>query len=248
VTEVPDSEVLGPGVADAPTGGWRTATVSGVRRPIQRSVELRLDVHDRVDHLPGQHYVVRLTAEDGYTAQRSYSVASAPGDPLIELFVERLDDGEVSTYLSDVVEPGDDLEVRGPIGGWFVWDGETPALLLAGGFGVVPFVAMVRTARDLGRTDLLRIAVSSRTLAELPYAEELMDAGALIVLTREGHGIRPSGRLTAAELVPLWEPGQTAYVCGSASFAEAASQLLVGMGVPAADIRVERFGPTGAPG
>jgi ferredoxin-NADP reductase len=247
VTEVPDSEVLGPGVADAPTGGWRTATVSGVRRPIQRSVELRLDVHDRVDHLPGQHYVVRLTAEDGYTAQRSYSVASAPGDPLIELFVERLDDGEVSTYLSDVVEPGDDLEVRGPIGGWFVWDGETPALLLAGGFGVVPFVAMLRHARALGRSDLLRVAVSSRTLAELPYAEELMDAGALIVLTREGHGIRPAGRLTAAELVPLWEPGQTAYVCGSASFAEAASQLLVGMGVPAADIRVERFGPSGAP-
>jgi ferredoxin-NADP reductase len=247
VTEVPDSEVLGPGVADAPTGGWRTATVSGVRRPIQRSVELRLDVHDRVDHLPGQHYVVRLTAEDGYTAQRSYSVASAPGDPLIELFVERLDDGEVSTYLSDVVEPGDDLEVRGPIGGWFVWDGETPALLLAGGFGGVPFVAMLRHARALGRSDLLRVAVSSRTLAELPYAEELMDAGALIVLTREGHGIRPAGRLTAAELVPLWEPGQTAYVCGSASFAEAASQLLVGMGVPAADIRVERFGPSGAP-
>jgi ferredoxin-NADP reductase len=247
VTEVPDSEVLGPGVADAPTGGWRTATVSGVRRPIQRSVQLRLDVHDRVDHLPGQHYVVRLTAEDGYTAQRSYSVASAPGDPLIELFIERLDDGEVSIYLSDVVEPGDDLEVRGPIGGWFVWDGETPALLLAGGFGVVPFVAMLRHARALGRSDLLRVAVSSRTLAELPYAEELMDAGALIVLTREGHGIRPAGRLTAAELVPLWEPGQTAYVCGSASFAEAASQLLVGMGVPAADIRVERFGPSGAP-
>jgi ferredoxin-NADP reductase len=240
------ADVLGAGVADAPTGGWRTATVSGVKRPIQRSVQLRLDVHDRVDHLPGQHYVVRLTAEDGYTAQRSYSVASAPGDPLVELFVERLDDGEVSTYLADVVEPGDELEVRGPIGGWFVWDGETPALLLAGGSGVVPFVAMLRHARALGRSDLLRIAVSSRTLAELPYAEELMDTGALIVLTREGHGIRPAGRLTAAELVPLWEPGQTAYVCGSASFAEAASQLLVGMGVPAADIRVERFGPSGA--
>jgi ferredoxin-NADP reductase len=247
VTEGPDPDVLGPGVVDAPTGGWRTATVSGVRRPIQRSVELRLDVHDRVDHLPGQHYVVRLTAEDGYTAQRSYSVASAPGDPLVELFVERLDDGEVSTFLADVVEPGDELEVRGPIGGWFVWDGETPALLLAGGYGVVPFIAMLRHARSLGRSDLLRIAVSSRTLAELPYAEELLDAGALIVLTREGHGIRPAGRLTAAELVPLWEPGQTAYVCGSASFAEAASQLLMGVGVPAHDIRVERFGPSGAP-
>ncbi|SNR63406.1 Ferredoxin-NADP reductase [Blastococcus mobilis] len=208
-------------------------------------MQLRLDVHDRIDHMPGQHYVVRLTAEDGYTAQRSYSVASAPGDPLVELFVERLDDGEVSTHLTDVVEPGDELEVRGPIGGWFVWDGETPALLIAGGVGVVPFVAMLRHARAIGRADLLRIAVSSRTMAELPYTGELLDAGALIVLTREAHGIRPAGRLTAAELVPLWEPGQIAYVCGSASFAEAASQLLVGLGWPPSGIRVERFGPSG---
>ncbi|HZB19608.1 MAG TPA: FAD-binding oxidoreductase, partial [Blastococcus sp.] len=146
-----------------------------MRRPLQRSVELRLDVLDRIDHMAGQHYVVRLTAEDGYTAQRSYSIASAPSDPLVELFIERLDDGEVSTYLADVVEPGDELEVRGPIGGWFVWDGETPALLVGGGYGVVPFVAMIRHARELGRLDLLRVAVSSRTLAELPYAEELMD-------------------------------------------------------------------------
>ncbi|MGZ4538725.1 MAG: FAD-binding oxidoreductase [Blastococcus sp.] len=239
------TEVLGPGVVGAPTGGWRTATVAGVRRPIQRSVQLRLDVADRVDHLPGQHYVVRLTAEDGYTAQRSYSVASAPGDPLVELFVERLDDGEVSTYLADVVEPGDRLEVRGPIGGWFVWDGGTPAMLLAGGSGVVPFVAMVRHARALGRLDLLRIAISTRTLASTPYADELAGAGALIALTREAHGIRPAGRLTAAELVPLWEPGQTAYVCGSESFAEAATQLLMGIGMPPETIRVERFGPTG---
>ncbi|MEU2348145.1 FAD-binding oxidoreductase [Modestobacter sp. NPDC049651] len=228
----------------APSGGWRTATVAGLRRPIRASVELRLDVHDRVDHLPGQHYVVRLTAEDGYTAQRSYSIASAPGDPLVELFVERLADGEVSTYLADVVEPGDELEVRGPIGGWFVWDGERPALLVGGGTGVVPLVAMVRHARALGRLDLLRVAVSSRTLAELPYADELAEAGALVVLTREAHGIRPAARMTAMDLLPLWEPDQTAYVCGSAGFAEAASQLLVGMGVDPGVIRVERFGPS----
>jgi ferredoxin-NADP reductase len=244
---VTESAILGAGVPDAPAGGWRTATVSGVRRPIQRSVELRLEIADRVDHLPGQHYVVRLTAEGGYTAQRSYSVASAPGDPLIELFVERLDDGEVSTYLADVVEPGDELEVRGPIGGWFVWDGETPSLLVAGGYGVVPFIAMLRHAKALGRESLLRIAVSSRTMAELPYADELLEAGALIVLTREAHGIRPAGRLTAGELVPLWEPGQTGYVCGSASFAESASRILVDLGFPPADVRVERFGPSGAP-
>jgi ferredoxin-NADP reductase len=236
---------MGVGGPVAPAGGWRTATVAGVRRPIQRSVELRLDVHDRIDHLPGQHYVVRLTAEDGYTAQRSYSVASAPGDPLVELFVERLDDGEVSTYLADVVEPGDELEIRGPIGGWFVWDGESPALLIAGGSGVVPFVSMLRHARAIGREDLLRIAVSARTLAQLPYADELVAAGALIVLTREQHGLRPPGRLGAAELIPLWEPGQTAYVCGSASFAQSATQLLVESGRPPSSIRVEQFGPTG---
>jgi len=218
-----------------------------VTRPFPRAVVLRLDVVDRVRHMPGQHYVVRLTAPDGYTAQRSYSVASSPEDPSVELCVERLDDGEVSGYLADVVEPGDVLEVRGPIGGWFVWDGATPALLLGGGFGVVPFVSMLRTAHELGRADLLRIAVSSRNLAGLPYAEELLGGGALLVLTREAHGIRPPGRITAQDLVPLWEPGQTAYVCGSASFAQAAADLLVGMGVPPSSIRVEQFGPTGPP-
>ena len=228
----------------APSGGWRTATVAGVRRPIARSVELRLDVRDRVDHLPGQYYVVRLTAEDGYTAQRSYSVASAPGDPLLELFVERLDDGEVSTYLADVVEPGDELEVRGPIGGWFVWDGETPALLVGGGSGVVPLVAMVRHARATGRPDLLRVAVSARTLAELPYAEELVEAGALVVLTREAHGIRPASRLTGMDLLPLVEPGQTVLLCGSTGFAGAAGRLLVELGVDPSAIRVEQFGPS----
>ncbi|MEI4270645.1 FAD-binding oxidoreductase [Klenkia sp. LSe6-5] len=230
--------------APAP-GPWTTATVSGVRRPLPRTVQLRLDVAGRVDHLPGQHYVVRLTAEDGYTAQRSYSVASPPSDPLLELFVERLDDGEVSTHLADVVEPGDTFEVRGPIGGGFAWDGETPALLVGGGTGVVPLVAMVRHARATGRQDLLRVAVSARTLAELPYADELQAAGAVVVLTREAHGIRPPARLTAMDLLPLWEPGQTAFVCGSAGFARAAGDLLVGLGFAPGSVRVEQFGPSG---
>jgi ferredoxin-NADP reductase len=240
----PDGELAG--VPDAPRGGWRTATVVTTDRPVARAVRLRLDVADRMDHMPGQHYVVRLTAPDGYTAQRSYSIASAPDDPLLELCVERLDDGEVSGFLGDVAEPGDELEVRGPIGGWFVWDGETPALLVAGGFGVVPVVSMIRTAIAHGRTDLLRVAVSGRTLADLPYTEELLAAGAQILLTREGRGVRPAGRLTEADLLPLWEPGQTAYVCGSASFAEAASQLVVAMGFPPGRVRVERFGPSGS--
>jgi ferredoxin-NADP reductase len=209
------------------------------------AVALRLDVPGRAPHLPGQHYVVRLTAEDGYAASRSYSVASAPGDPLVELYVERLDDGEVSGYLADVVEPGDRLEVRGPIGGWFTWDATGPAVALGGGSGVVPLVAMLRHAREVGREHLLRLLLSARTLAELPYADEL--AGQPLVLTREARGARPPGRLTADDVAPLVRafPDAAAYVCGSAAFAEAASRLLVDLGVPAERVRVERFGPSG---
>jgi ferredoxin-NADP reductase len=238
------AELHGAGVA-APSGGWRTATVAEVTHPFPDAVVLRLDVADRVEHMPGQHYVVRLTAPDGYTAQRSYSVASAPGEPLVELFVERLPDGEVSGYLADVVEPGDVLEVRGPIGGWFVWDAVSPALLVGGGTGVVPLVSMLRTARVTGGTDLLRIAAAARRYERLPYADDLADAGAVLALSREVRGIRPAARLSGDELVPLWEPGQTAFVCGSAAFAESASQLLLALGFAAADVRIERFGPTG---
>jgi len=207
---------------------------------------LRLDVPDRIQHLPGQHYVVRLTADDGYTATRSYSIASAPHDPLIELYVERLDDGEVSPYLVDAVEVGDELEVRGPIGGWFVWDGETPAVGVAGGSGVVPLVSMLRHAEHVGAMDRLRLAVSSRTLAELPYAAELTSAGAVLALSREDSAAgRAAGRLLATELEPLVTAGATYFVCGSAGFAEAASTLLMRVGVAAADVRVERFGPSG---
>jgi ferredoxin-NADP reductase len=236
--------LLGAGPA-APAGGWRTATVAEVSHPFPDAVVLRLDVADRVEHMPGQHYVVRLTAPDGYTAQRSYSVASAPGEPLVELFVERLPNGEVSGYLADVVEPGDVLEVRGPIGGWFVWDAVSPALLVGGGTGVVPLVSMLRTAVATGGTDLLRIVAAARTVERLPYADELAGAGAVLALSREPRGIRPAGRLSGDELVPLWEPGQTAYVCGSAAFAESASQLLLVLGFAATDVRVERFGPSG---
>jgi ferredoxin-NADP reductase len=226
---IEDGAPLGARGPLAPSGGWRTARVLEIDRPVPQGVRVRLEVADRIDHMPGQHYVVRLTAPDGYTAQRSYSIASPPSDPQVELFVEQLEDGEV----------------RGPIGGWFVWDGDMPALLVGGGTGVVPLVAMLRTARDLGRTDLLRLAVAARAWRELPYAEELADAGALIALSRERRGIRPPGRLGGDEIVPLWEPGQTAYVCGSPSFAESLSQLLLQLGFAAADVRIERFGPSG---
>jgi ferredoxin-NADP reductase len=229
----------------APIGGWTTARVVEVLHPTARSVVLRLDIANRVDHLPGQHYVIRLTADDGYVAQRSYSIASAPAEQLVELWIERLEDGEVSGFLAEVVEPGDDLQVRGPIGGWFVWDATTPAVGVAGGSGAVPLVAMARHAAVLGRSELLQLAVSARTLQDLPYPDELAAAGATIALSRTDQPGRPAGRLTAAELQPLVVTGATTFVCGSAGFAEFASSLLVELGCPSADVRVERFGPSG---
>ena len=244
----PGSAIGGPGPA-APSGGWRTATVRQVLHPHPRAVLLRLQVPDRVDHLPGQHYVVRLAAPDGYTAQRSYSLSSPAEDPLVELYVERIDDGEVSSYLADGVAVGDELDVRGPIGGWFVWRGTTPALGIGGGTGVVPLVAMLRHARATGTTDLLRLVAAARTWDDLPYATELRDAGAVLALSREDRPDgRARGRLTPAEVAPLLAdrgPGWTSFVCGSAGFAESASLLLTDLGVPAGDVRVERFGPSG---
>jgi ferredoxin-NADP reductase len=228
------------------TSGWRRAVVTEVHHPHPRAVVLRLQLPDRLPHLAGQHYVVRLTAEDGYAAARSYSLASAPADPLLELYVEELADGEVSPYLASAVEAGDELEVRGPIGGWFVWPGRTPAVGVAGGSGAVPLVAMLRHARRLGTTDLFGLAVAARTRAETPYVDELVAAGALLALSRETSPTgRPAGRLTAAELAPLLRPDATYFVCGSAGFASAASDLLLGLGVEARAVRVERFGASG---
>jgi ferredoxin-NADP reductase len=229
----------------APSGGWRVATVREIEHPTTRSVRLRMEVPDRVDHLPGQHYVIRLTADDGYVAQRSYSVASPPSDPQIEFWIERLEGGEVSGFLADGVEVGDKLDIRGPIGGWFVWDGATPAVCVAGGSGAVPLAAMLRHAQDVGRGELLRLAVSARTWGDVPYGDELVAAGAVVAITREPYGDRPAGRFTAAELMPLVRHDVTGFVCGSAAFADGASELLMSAGVPAERIRVERFGPSG---
>jgi ferredoxin-NADP reductase len=239
----PDIE-LPRGTRRAPAGGWRTATVREVRRPSPLGVVLRLEVPDRVDHWPGQHYAIRLTAEDGYTAQRSYSVASAPHDPLVEFYVERLDDGEVSGFLADVVEPGDELEVRGPIGGWFVWTAQQPMLGVGGGSGVVPLVAMLRHARHVGRPQLVSLAAAARTAGELPYADELRAGGARVSLSREAVDGRPAARIDAsvlAELVPSTGP---CYVCGSARFTGAMTELLGEVGVDVRRIRVETFGPS----
>src|SRR3954452_20416714 len=147
---------------------WQAATVVAVWQETPSAKTFRLALPSPLPFLAGQHYVVRLTAPDGYTASRSYSVASAPdGGHEIELTVERLEHGEVSTYLHDVVEVGDELEVRGPIGRWFVWNGDTPALLVGGGSGGGPLRAMLRLPRRTSRSDLLRVVVSARTPEDL---------------------------------------------------------------------------------
>jgi len=227
---------------------WQAATVVKITDETSRAKTFRLRLEKPETHLAGQHYVIRLTAPDGYTASRSYSIASPPdGTPELDFTVERLDDGEVSAFLHEVVQPGDELEVRGPIGGWFVWEGQTPALLVGGGSGLVPLMAMLRLARRTGRSDLVRLIVSVRSPGELLYAAELPSAETSIVYTRKNPpGVaRPPGRLTAADLHHVPE-GTTAYVCGSTGFANHATDLLIDLGIPASDIRVERFGPTGS--
>lgn len=227
---------------------WQTARVLDVRDETPRARTFRLALSEPRPHLPGQYYVVRLTAPDGYTASRDYSVASAPDDTAeIELTVERLDDGEVSEFLHDVVVPGDELEVRGPIGGFFAWDATGPALLVGGGSGVVPLIAMLRHARRLGRPDLVRLVVSARSPGDLYYADELPGPETTVIYTRQAppDAGRAAGRLAVADVAQLVRGGETAYVCGSPGFADAATAVLVEAGVPVESIRVERFGPSG---
>jgi ferredoxin-NADP reductase len=224
---------------------WTTGRVDEVERIGDHLVRLRLEVADRVDHLPGQHCVIRLRAEDGYTAQRSYSIASDPADPLVELMVECLPGGEVSGFLHDEVRVDDVLEVRGPIGGWFTWTGDVTAIGVGGGTGVVPLVAMQRYAARLGLIDRLRLVVVGRTLAELPYAQELLAGGALVALTRENLGDRVAHPPYPFEVEPLVDGVERGYVCGSVGFASYATRLLGEAGVRSDVIRVEQFGATG---
>jgi ferredoxin-NADP reductase len=232
---------------DAPSA-WQGATVVAIRPETARAKTFRLRLARPTPHRAGQHFVVRLTAPDGYTASRSYSVASPPGDGgEIELMVERLPDGEVSTFLHDEVVVGDELEVRGPIGGWFVWDADGPALLVGGGSGVVPLMAMLRLARARDRSELVRLVVSVRSPDDLAFASELPGPETTILYTRAAPAgwPRPIGRVDRGDLEALVDPTATAYVCGSSPFADATTDLLVELGVPVDRIRVERFGPTG---
>jgi ferredoxin-NADP reductase len=256
--DLPPLPTLGPVSRRVPPGGarreWQLGEVLEIRDETPRARTLRLWLPRGYPHVPGQHYVVRVTADDGTQASRSYSVASAP-DPApgpgthIELTIERLDDGALSPYLHDDVRVGDRIEVRGPFGGWFVWKGDTPALLVGGGSGVVPLMAMLRYWRREGERVPLALVVSVRSPEDLYYKGEY-GPETTVVHTRVAPpgATRPPGRLDAATLAPLVAElapqGAVAYVCGSAGFAETASHLLVETGMDATAVRVERFGPT----
>jgi ferredoxin-NADP reductase len=238
---------------------WRLGEVVEAVPETPRAKSLLLEVPGWEGHRAGQHVDVRLTAEDGYQAQRSYSIASAPEDERIELVVDRLDDGEVSPYLTDVLMAGDRLELRGPIGGWFTWEAEEggPLLLVGGGSGVAPLMAMIRHRAAVGSEVPCRLLYSSRSFEEIIYREELETLasrdGALEIfhtLTRS----RPEGwtgydRRVDAEMLEEvgWSPEESplVFVCGPTSFVEGVADALVGLGHDPARIKTERFGPTG---
>jgi len=236
-----------PPVEQRAPGKWQIATVVAIKRESVRVKSFRLELPMWMEHLPGQHYDVRLTAPDGYRAQRSYSIASSPLDRgEIELTIDRLADGEVSPYFHDVLEEGDQVEVRGPFASYFVWRGEQPVLLVGGGSGVVPLVAMLRHRRRTMPELPMRLVYSVRIPEELIYAEELGEETTL-TFTREapagwsGH----TGRIDAELLAGSATPDAIAFVCGSNGFVEAAVGLLLAGGFEPGRIRTERFGPTG---
>jgi ferredoxin-NADP reductase len=230
---------------------WLVGEVTETVTETPRVRTLALDVPDWSGHRAGQHVDVRLTAEDGYQAERSYSLASPPGErPAIT--VERLDDGEVSPYLVDEVVPGDRFELRGPIGGWFVWDAEgarDPVFLVAGGSGVVPLMAMLRHRRAVESTVPAKLLYSSRTLEDVIYRDELETIGAEVVhtLTREqppgwtGYARRVDAELLREVAYPS-ELDPRVYVCGPTRFVEAVADALVALGYQPGRIRTERFG------
>lgn len=235
---------------------WRAATLVERRVETPAASTLVLEVPGWPGHLPGQHVDVRLTAEDGYSTQRSYSLASAPDADRVELTVQRVDDGEVSPYLADDLAAGEQVELRGPVGGWFVWRPEQsePVVLVAGGSGLVPLMAMIRTRRATGSRAPFRLVYSVRTpedrmyLPELRQGEPGLDTAYLYTRrTPDGWPRRP-GRLGSADLAAAGWPAEFApavYVCGPTGFVEHAADLLVDLGHAPELIRTERFGPSG---
>ncbi len=234
---------------------WQTATVGTVMDETPQVRTLSLSVPDWSGHRAGQHVDIRLTADDGYQAERAYSIASAPGEPLT-ITVERLDDGEVSPYLTEEARPGDEFEVRGPIGGYFVWEAESggPLLLAAGGSGVVPLRAIVRHRSRTGSTVPVKLLYSSRSWEDVIYSSELDvppdGVDVIHTLTRSQppswHGYaRRVDRQMLAEVAWPTADRPLAYVCGPTSFVESVAAGLVGLGYPAGRVKTERFGATG---
>lgn len=233
---------------------WTVARVLHVRAETARASRLVLDVPGWVGHLPGQHLDVRLSAPDGYRAQRSYSIASAPERPHVELVVETLLDGEVSPYLTGELRAGDELEVRGPVGSWFVWHTRLggPLQLIAGGSGVVPFLAMLEHRAAARSTVPTRLLYSARTLPDVIAADRLDASGARVtlVLTRAAPDgwSGPTGRVDAQVLrehVLPPEADPRVFVCGPTGFVEAVADALVELGHPPALVKTERFGDSG---
>jgi ferredoxin-NADP reductase len=237
---------------------WRTATVGAIVPETAHAKTIVLDVPDWPGHVAGQHVDLRLTADDGYQAERSYSIASAPESPRLSLTVELFDDGEVSPYLVDELRVGDQFELRGPVGGYFVWrvqDGG-PLLLLAGGSGLVPLMAMLRHHVARASTVPVRLLVSARSFEDLLYRDELaaLDArdGVEVsyTLTREQPaGWTGSARRVDAEMLTAVGPSPLdhprIFVCGPTAFVEFVADRLVELGHEPDSIRAERFGPTG---
>ena len=235
---------------------WETARVAEIVPETPRTRTLLLDLDGWPGHRPGQHLDVRLTAEDGYRAERSYSIASAPEDGHVSITVELLDDGEVSPYLVQEVEVGDRFEIRGPIGGYFVWEAKDggPLLLVAGGSGIVPLRSMLRHRAAVGSDVPTRLVYSSRTLAEVIYRSELdelagrRDGLELVqTLTRDAppDWAGRTGRVDETLLREVsWPPdtGQTAFVCGPTGFVETVAAALVSLGHDPLRVNTERFG------
>jgi ferredoxin-NADP reductase len=238
---------------------WRLAEVVEVVPETPRTKSLVLEVPDWEGHKAGQHVDVRLTAPDGYQAQRSYSIASAPEDERLVLTVDRLDDGEVSPYLTEVLMAGDKLEFRGPIGGYFTWEARDDGLLLlvGGGSGVAPLMAMIRHRIAVGSGVPTRLLYSSRSYEEIIYREELENLTArdsslevIHTLTRSRpQGWSGYGRRIDAEMLAevAWPPDESplAFVCGPTPLVEAVGTALVGLGHDPARVKTERFGATG---
>ena len=234
---------------------WHVATIVDVRVETPRVKTLVLDVPGWPGHRGGQHVDVRLTAEDGYQAERSYSIASATAGDVLELTVERIDDGEVSPYLTDEARTGDRFEVRGPIGGYFVWerDPDGAVLLVGGGSGIVPLMAMIRQRAQDDDPTRTRLLYSARTLDDVIYRGELGAVAAdgfdvVYTLTRsQPDGWTGYSRRVDRELLREVAAGgfQRAFICGPTPFVESVAQNLVDLGHDPTRIKTERFGPTG---